>query len=156
MGTSLIGYLDGHYGVGDVLAPIMHGQKAIPPMGDLICPPNSQWPCPAETAPAEGTAGCIQPKLQYTPPGGARVGDSGRDWVVWLWSREQPPHPNKCLTMLAPSSPILPTLVTPPYQARALWKDLWVVASLGTLYSLSLESSGGRPGNLRHGGATDR
>lgn len=34
--------------------------------------------------------------------------------------------------MLAPSSPILPTLVTPPYQAHALWKDLWVVAILGT------------------------
>ena len=53
----------------------------------LTCPSISRWLCLAELAPAEGLAGCTNLNPQSTPPGGARVGVSGRDWVVWLWSR---------------------------------------------------------------------
>lgn len=38
----------------------------------LICPPKSLW-----LDPAVRTAGCPQPDLRCSPPGGTRVGDSG-------------------------------------------------------------------------------
>lgn len=61
----------------------------------------------------------------------ARIGNSGRDWMAWLFSLIE------CLTTLPPSrkssSLIFPTLITPLYWAQVLRKD--------PLYSLSSDKS---------------
>ena len=90
--------------------------------------------------------------LQWAPIQATGVGGSGRDWGVWLRRRGHFPL-TECLTTRPPSrGPISPVVLTPvavPYWALTLWKGLCIAASLSWSYSLSLEGSGGRPGNLR-------
>lgn len=121
----------------EVLASLLQAWSAPPPMGDCFDLSSQilvDFPCWAYFY--NRKAGCYQLEPAMCFSSRLRIGNSGRHWVVWLWSKGHFLF-IECLTTLPPSrkssSLISPTLVAPLYWAQALWKDL--------LYSLSLEKS---------------
>lgn len=119
----------------EVLASLLQAWSAPPAMGDcfdLCSEVLVDTPCWACFCNRDNHQ--LEPTVFFSNE--ARIGNSGRDWMAWLWSKGHFPL-IECLTTLPPSmkssSLILPTLVTPLYWAQAFWKD--------PLYSLSSEKS---------------